>query len=285
MSFATFNIQKVKTVSELYARCHHNYRETTPKNVDGERTKLNKYNRLKNPAGKMIERFNEAQDIRAAAGARKMRSTTVRAVELVLGASPEFFKGKSKKDIDEWAKTQIKWAKEYYKGKGLIAGSALHLDETTPHLHIMIEPKTMKVDKTTGKKLPVWDAFRLVGNKVEMNKARSSHAEANAKYELKRGKNYYELGETPPKYDKDIKQLRREQKQLEQELEGTSLDDLMSWANEVARLIPDEVEAKEFLSVLEDAQQKNDKMQIVKETNKVSQSLKPKPPWMSGPGR
>ena len=286
MSFATFNIQKVKTIAELYARCHHNYRESTPKNAHGEQSNLNRYNKNRNPAGRMVKRFNEAQDMRVAAGARKMRNTTVRAVEVILGASPEFFEGKSDADILEWSQTQVEWARKYYKGKGNVLGIALHQDEKTPHVHLLIEPLTHKVDKTTGINLPIWDAKGLHGNKSEMNKTRTSHARANAlKYQLKRGKNYHELGETPPEYTKDIKTLRREQKELDEAMSNTSLEDLMGWANEVKRLIVDLEEADKFQVAIDKAERKQDKLEILKQTNKQSPGLKPTPPWMKGPGR
>jgi hypothetical protein len=65
-----------------------------------------------------------------------------------------------------------------------------------------------------------------------MNRARTSHAEANEYYGLVRGKNYHEAGETPPDYTDSIKELRRQTKDAKAYLEGLDIDDIKSYIND-----------------------------------------------------
>ena len=211
MEYATFNIQKIKTISELTARYKHNRRINISSNVKASEIHKNQHQGKDIPA-KIQNRMHDINSIRKNEGGRKLRNDTVPAVELVLGASADFFKDTSVKDdnfLDEWAQTKIDWATDYYKGRGRIAGWDLHSrDEKTPHLHIIFIPETIIADKRTGKNLPTLSAKDFMGTKSEMNRARSSHAKANEIYGLKRGRNYYKEGKTPPDY-RSMNELKR----------------------------------------------------------------------------
>ena len=253
-------------MAELAGRCSHNYRENISANVKQELVHKNRYSKRRNPLKLFKNTWNKVQGARVSAGARKMRNTTVQAVELVLGASSEFFEGKSQNEIDEWVKLNVAWAGEYYKGRGKIAGFALHMDEATPHLHILMAPITRKRDKTTGKSLLVYSAKEFVGNKSEMNRARSSHAEAmQTKYPLERGRNYYKDGETPPDYIRNIKDLRRDTIALEKELENCSIEDMRKFESSIPDL--PENTTPDYHEELSKAYDNHDKKKILKMAN------------------
>jgi tRNA A37 N6-isopentenylltransferase MiaA len=116
--FATINIQKIKTDSELEARYNHNRRlGKVSSNVQISqihRSKPSKHNI--SDSSKHL--FRQVQSNRMKAGANQMRSTSVKAVELVLGASSEYFEGKTnfqeatekiKKNTRRYAKRQLTW--------------------------------------------------------------------------------------------------------------------------------------------------------------------------------
>lgn len=146
--------------------------------------------------------MREINKIRKKANAWKLRKDTTPAVEVVLSASPEFFNQiqpeKYEETLKAWAQDQIDWAKEYYKNKGRLVTYDLHRDETTPHIHLIFIPEAQKLDKRTGEVLPILSADSFIGNKTEMRKQRTSHAKANAKYGLKRGKDYFAEGLEKP---------------------------------------------------------------------------------------
>jgi hypothetical protein len=147
--------------------------------------------------------------IRQDAGVRRLRKNITPAVELVLGASVEFFEGKSEDEIQEWAQVQINWAKEHFKDKGKIITYDLHRCERTPHLHLIFIPEVEKIDKRTGLLLPTMDADSFMGKRKDFRDARDTHAEANKQFNLERGINYQEEGKEPA-INKTTQQLRGE---------------------------------------------------------------------------
>ena len=184
--FATFNIEKIKTVQELNNRYRHNSRKCLKSNKDIDESKIHlnisndvdAYSEIKN-------RIKEINEIRKSKGARSLRSDTVVAVEVVLGASGEFWDNASESERLEWLDTNLTWLNDYYEGKGKVVRWDYHLDETSagnPHIHAIIIPET-----TDPKGLPTLSAKKLVGTARDMEDIRTSNAEANNIFGLKRG--------------------------------------------------------------------------------------------------
>jgi hypothetical protein len=78
-------------------------------------------------------------------------------VQMVLSASPEYFRTQDQGPgewhagrLREWRQETMKWLKEEY-GRDLLHVS-LHLDEDTPHLHILIVPTYDKKPRRPGRK-------------------------------------------------------------------------------------------------------------------------------------
>jgi len=80
---------------------------------------------------------------------RKLKEgqSPVLARELVISASPEFFAGKSKAEVMEWAETVKKWALDRW-GAERVGQMACHFDEQTPHAHLWLKP--IKASKKHG---------------------------------------------------------------------------------------------------------------------------------------
>jgi len=226
--FATINIQKIKTMAELVGRFKHNRRIKISKNIKEEYIHTDILD-TDNAPELIKNRIKEISDIRSKAGAKKLRSDTVPAVELVLGASHDFFKEKSREYVMEWAQTQMEWAKEYYKDRGKLITYDLHMEsEKTPHLHLIFIPENNEND------LPTLSAKKFMGNKSEMRRVRTAHSKVNEKYDLKRGKDYYKDGEIPPP-NMSLTQLRRKTRQASDD--GDDLDlEILESINELKQL-------------------------------------------------
>lgn len=77
---------------------------------------------------------------------RKIRTDAVYCVELLLTASPEYFRPDdpthagywNEDNLNAWTETNIQWLQETYQDK--IVRCELHLDEATPHLHAYLVP-------------------------------------------------------------------------------------------------------------------------------------------------
>ena len=82
----------------------------------------------------------EAEKQIAEAGCRT-RSDSVRVVEALVTASPEFFKGKKRAEIKEYFEYALDFIKAHQNEKTIIS-AVVHMDEKTPHMHLCFVPLT-----------------------------------------------------------------------------------------------------------------------------------------------
>lgn len=131
-NFCILRTKKLKTNANVGASVSHCLRTRETPNADPELTKYN-WTNVK----------GSAEDVQKIAMARykkklpeKVRKNGVRAVELMMTASPEAFQ---KMQPNEYLNTCDKWAKEKF-GKENIFLIAHHYDEKTPHTSIFLVP-------------------------------------------------------------------------------------------------------------------------------------------------
>jgi Plasmid recombination enzyme len=142
MSKAICRISKCKSSGSATGKTQHNYREREVLNADPERQHLNK--EYINLEQKSIWEIATAR-IEEAGVKRKVKPDAVRAVEMILTASADFFERDAKGvslDIrgGEWLQKNMEFLDARY-GKNVVA-LTLHQDEKTPHLHAIIVPLT-----------------------------------------------------------------------------------------------------------------------------------------------
>lgn len=113
-------------------------------------------------------------------GISKYRKDATVAVEVVLTASPEYFRpddptahGKyDHQRTKEWLKATNRFLKSKYNG--LVAEATLHLDEATPHLHVIVVPamkkerkrKQKKADREAGKPPETYVSYGLCAKEM-----------------------------------------------------------------------------------------------------------------------
>lgn len=104
------------------------------------------------------------------------RKNAVRALEGFYGASPDWFKNKSRSEIMEYFEDCLAFHERHY---GEVVNAVVHLDESTPHMHVISIPFTRD-----GR----LSAFELVGGKGDLSRAQDRfHEEVSARYGLARG--------------------------------------------------------------------------------------------------
>ena len=120
----------------------------------------------------------EAEKQIAKAGCRT-RSDSVRVVEALVTASPEFFKGKKKSEIKAYFQEALAFI-EKYQAKDTIISAVVHMDEKTPHMHLSFCPITPE-----GK----LSAKAFLGNQKSLSEWQSAyHERMSARWnELERG--------------------------------------------------------------------------------------------------
>lgn len=143
----------------------------------------------------------------AEAGCRT-RKDSVRVVEALVTASPEFFKGKKRAEIRTFFEEAVRFITKH-QDKSTIISAVVHMDEKTPHMHLSFVPLT------PDKRLSAKD---IVGNKKELTWWQDSFWKHMVrKYpDLERGESASETGRThiPPRLFKEAAHLNRQRDML-----------------------------------------------------------------------
>ena len=104
--------------------------------------------------------YKRESDSRIEAAGCRTRKDSVRFVDTLITASPEFFKGKNREEIKEFFKTAVDFLSTKI-GKDNIFTAVVHLDERTPHMHLCFVPIT-----EDGR----LSAKEIIGNRVQLTK-------------------------------------------------------------------------------------------------------------------
>ena len=149
----------------------------------------------------------EAEKQIAEAGCRT-RKDSVRVVEALVTASPEFFKGKKRAEIRTFFEEAVRFITKH-QDKSTIISAVVHMDEKTPHMHLSFVPLT------PDKRLSAKD---IVGNRKKLTWWQDSFWKHMVrKYpDLERGESASETGRThiPPRLFKEAAHLNRQRDML-----------------------------------------------------------------------
>ena len=149
----------------------------------------------------------EAEKQIATAGCRT-RSDSVRVVEVLVTASPEFFKGKKKAEIKAYFQEALDFIQQHQNPRTIIS-AVVHMDEKTPHMHLCFVPLTK--DKRLSAK-------EIVGNKKKLTWWQDEFWKHMVKKypDLERGESASETGRThiPPRLFKAAVHLNRMKDQI-----------------------------------------------------------------------
>ena len=236
--YATFNIEKIKSMDRLGSVNRHNSRiNGALKNDDPSKMHLNEDDGI--DARQVIEsRLEDINEMRQSQGLTRLKKNTVPAIEIVMGASDDWFIGKSQDDIKEWKDANMNWAVNHYKGQGRLIKASFHQSETNPHLHLIFMPETL--DKSGNVSV---SAYKMMGNKGKMNRDKDSHALDMKKFKLKRVPNYFKLGEKEPKKGSSLKDLKRATVRAENEAKTADnrlsliMSETLTWKNHKDNLV------------------------------------------------
>ena len=182
----------------------------------------------------------EAEKQIAEAGCRT-RSDSVRVVEALMTASPEFFKGKKKGEIKAYFQEALDFIREHQDPKTIIS-AVVHMDEKTPHMHLCFVPLT--ADKRLSAK-------EIVGNKKKLTQWQDRFWEHMVKKypDLERGESASKTGRDhiPPRLFKEAVHLNRMKEQILKLMTDTNLLNKKSKMEELEALLDKYVPATEAL--------------------------------------
>ena len=133
----------------------------------------------------------------------RTRSDSVRLVEALVTASPEFFKGKKKSEVKAYFQEALDFIREHQDPKTIIF-AVVHMDEKTPHMHLCFVPLTEDGQLS---------AKEIVGNKKKLTQWQDRFWEHMVKKypDLERGESASETGRDhiPPRVFKEMTRLTK----------------------------------------------------------------------------
>ena len=194
------------------------------------KTELSKYNvHLVHPKGKYR---TEADKMIREAGC-KARKDSVRMVETLITASPEFFAGKKPGEVRAF----FEYALEFLKTKQAaetIVSAVVHVDEKTPHMHLCFVPIT-----ADGR----LSAKDIVGNRKKLTQWQDEYWSYMVKKypDLERGESASETGRThlPPRIFKQATKMHRLEQKLRELLSSINPMNAKRVREEILKILDD----------------------------------------------
>ncbi len=237
MSYSVFRIQGIKTTGDLVGISKHNKDRisNTNQDIDTSRSKDNitliecdnynaKFNyivapmkeehteRMKTMRADRIKTFN--QHINS--------SKNDVAFEMVFTSDNEFFDGMSKDEIKKWAEKSLDFVtKDLGIERKNILHAIVHMDERTPHLHVVAVPIVKTYNKKQNKE--VWSISRrqYINGKSQLSKVQDIYNQRmnESGYELDRGekgssKEHTTKAQYIDRLLSENKELKRQNKEL-----------------------------------------------------------------------
>ena len=200
MRFAKYKGPEIGNIEAHNERTKEKYASNP--DVDTSRSKYNFH--LVKPPGKY--RAESERQI-AAAGCRT-RKDSIRMIETLFTASPEFFKGKKRAEIRVFFEEALHFL-EQHQSKETIISAVVHMDEKTPHMHLCFVPLT-KDGRLSAKE--------IVGNKKKLTWWQDEFWKHMVKKypDLERGESASQTGRDhiPPRVFKEAVHLNRLKEQI-----------------------------------------------------------------------
>lgn len=177
MAYAILRVAKIKTKAQASAATGHNYRQHQVPNADQEAPHANR--EYINTAG--LDYWTLAEQRIQEAGVKRIRSDSVRAMEVILTGSPEaFVRGADGRAADysnsQWAVDNLNFLKGRFGAQNVVSFT-LHQDETTPHIHAVVTPIT------EDGRLSADQLF----NPQSLRQLQTDYAQAMSRYGMSRG--------------------------------------------------------------------------------------------------
>jgi predicted DNA-binding protein (UPF0278 family) len=206
MRFAKYKGPEIGNIEAHNERTKEKYASNP--DVDTSRSKYNFH--LVKPPGKY--RAESERQI-AAAGCRT-RKDSIRMIETLFTASPEFFKGKKQAEIRVFFEEALHFL-EQHQSKETIISAVVHMDEKTPHMHLCFVPLT-----EDGR----LSAKDIMGNKKRLTWWQDEFWKHMVKKfpDLERGESASLTGRDhiPPRVFKEMTRLTKQKSKLEDLLTG-----------------------------------------------------------------
>ena len=174
----------------------------------------------------------------------RTRSDSVRVVEALVTATPEFFKGKKKDEIKAYFQEALDFIKQNQNPETIIS-AVVHMDEKTPHMHLCFVPLT-----EDGR----LSAKDIMGNKKKLTWWQDEFWKHMVKKfpDLERGESASLTGRDhiPPRVFKEMTRLTKQKSKLEDLLTGINPFNAKSRAEEICKILDTYIPSVEKMDTL-----------------------------------
>ena len=174
----------------------------------------------------------------------RTRSDSVRVVEALVTATPEFFQGKKKSEIRAYFQEALAFLQQNQDPKTIIS-AVVHMDEKTPHMHLCFVPLT-----EDGR----LSAKDIMGNKKKLTWWQDEFWKHMVKKfpDLERGESASLTGRDhiPPRVFKEMTRLTKQKEKLGQLLTGINPFNAKSRAEEICKILDTYIPSVEKMDTL-----------------------------------
>ena len=265
MRFAKYKGPEISNIEAHNERTKEKYASNP--DIDRSRSKYN-FHLIEPASGYRTEAESQIQ----AAGCRT-RTDSVRVVEAMFTATPEFFNGKKLPEIRQYFEETLRFFVQYQSRETIIS-AVVHMDEKTAHMHLSFVPLT-----PDGR----LSAKEIVGNKKKLTWWQDKFWEHMvAKYpDLERGESASQTGRDhiPPRIFKEMTHLTQQRQKLDQLLTGIGPLNGKKRAAEISELLDGYIPAvekmrtqlKKYSTAFSSTKAENEKLK--RKNKKLSESL------------
>lgn len=194
MSYSVFRVQGVKNTGALVGLGKHNKDRISHTNLDIDKSKSCENIELIRCEGTYNQKFNEiTKELRKNHDERmkSMRADRVKtfersindsktdvACEMLFTSDESFFKDMSREDITKWAKESLEFViKAIGIPKKHIIHATVHMDEKTPHLHVVAVPIAKVYDGRVKQEVLKISRAKFIGGKMHLSKLQDAYNE------------------------------------------------------------------------------------------------------------
>lgn len=245
VSKAIFRVSGIKTTSDLRGIGKHNLDRISETNLDIDRSRsgenitlkscVQNYNSMFDYITNDLKKQHEEQMKTTRKSRQKSFSDKINndkadvACEFLMSASPEFFEDKSREEIEKWAETSLDFVTQKIGiEKKNVLHAVVHMDEKTPHMHVVAVPLVEKYDGRRKENVLAISRKHFIKTRDDMAQVQTDyvdHLKENG-FDLERGLEKsgakhldvarYKIQET----QKDLKEIEKDLLEKSEQLES-----------------------------------------------------------------
>ena len=175
--------------------------------------------------------YREEAEWQIAEAGCRVRSDSVRLVEVLIAGTPSFFKDKTQEQIKEYFEHALEFLKQKQRAETFVS-AVVHLDEKTPHMHVTFVPLT-EDNRLSAKE--------IIGNKAKLSQWQSDYwTHMVGKYpDLERGESADKTDRkhVPPRVFKEMTHLAKQSRKIEAVMDDANVFNAKGKLQEVEALL------------------------------------------------